>query len=58
MIGLRRIAGSRSDALILHVKALGWGKLFVWRVSPQLLSYEYVEILREGFSQTIGKRLD
>jgi len=45
MIGLRRIARSGSDTLILHVKALGWSKLFVRRVSPQLLSYEYVKVL-------------
>jgi hypothetical protein len=57
VIGLRWVAGSRSDALILHVEAFGGSEVLIGSISPHFFSDIYMDLLGNGLSKSISKRL-
>jgi hypothetical protein len=56
VVGLRRIARRRTDALILFEDHLVGRKILIWCIAPEFLAHALVHPFREGFGQTIRQR--
>ena len=44
--------------MVLHVEALRWRELLVWRVAPKLTTNEHVQVLRKGLGKAVSQGLD
>src|SRR5687768_6679823 len=58
MVGLRRIAGRRADALVLFVDQTIAREVLARGVAPELLAHAFVHALGESFRDAVGQRFD
>jgi hypothetical protein len=58
VVGLRGIAGRRSDAAIFLRDQIVGPERLIARVAPELLAHALVQALRECFGEAIRERLD
>mmetsp|Transcript_55188 Transcript_55188/g.146427 ORF Transcript_55188/g.146427 Transcript_55188/m.146427 type:complete len:1471 (+) Transcript_55188:155-4567(+) len=57
VVGLRRVAGRRADALILGLEHVVVRQLLVGRVAPELLAHLVVQELGKGLGEAVGDGL-
>ena len=54
LVGQRRVSHSRTDALILFDKKIGYGKIFILGISPGFFADVLVHLFGSGLGQAVG----